>query len=227
MKALISFTLVQVAVVLALMLWRPTHRETQRPTKDLSTSPMATANSGSFISLPSPDSHRRNIDPASDSITTVSANRNYRFSAAIYPAATYQSDVSLAPAPAVMTAGRIAGGGRSRDVNRRTPTEVSVLPVPTAQQMEQTLAVPLAFLEPPAEAGLTGSEVEGLAQIGKQFNATVSAAGQDPADPAYAETYYDARNLADEQVWAVSGQAAYTALINQRAQAAGNVTPGQ
>ena len=110
---------------------------------------------------------------------------------------------------------------------RRTRTEVLALLVPTVAQMEQTLAVPLAFLEPPAEAGLDESQVEGLAQIGNQFNATVSAAGQDPADPAYAEAYYDARNLADEQVWSVFGQAAYTALIDQRAQAAGNVTPGQ
>ncbi len=163
---------------------------------------------------------------------TVSADRSANPSGPLYLAVSHKSDVSVVPSPAGIvarpgaTAGRIAGLGKSVAAKRRTGAEVLALPVPTAEQMEQTLAVPLAFMEPPAEAGLTEAQVAGLAEIAKQFNATVSAVGQDPADPVYAQTYDDARRLADEQVRAVSGETAYMALINQRAQAAGNVPSG-
>jgi hypothetical protein len=232
MKSLIGFILVQVAVVFALIVWRPAHRETPGTGRDFSPSALAAVGTGPLISPRSPDLHRRNVDPASESISTVSANRNSNLSAPLEPAANYKSDLNSVTSPAdivarpMATAGRMAGGRQSKDADRQTPAEVMVLPVPTAEQMEQTLAVPLAFLAPPVEAGLTGAEVTDLAEIAKQFNATVGAAGQDPSDPVYAQTYYDARKVADEQVWAIAGQTAYMALINQRAQAAGNVPPG-
>ncbi len=93
--------------------------------------------------------------------------------------------------------------------------------------MEQALAVPLAFVQPPAEAGFNEAQAADLAQIASQFNAAVAATGQAPTDPAYATTYEEFRNLADEQVRAVSGDGAYEALVDARAQAAGNVTPAR
>ena len=233
MKSLIGFILVPVAIVSALILWQPAHRETPEPGRDFPASPLAGAGAGPLIHSRSPERPRPTVDPPSKSISTVSDNGNSNLFAPHGLAANYQSDLSDATSSAdtaarpMASAGRMASGRQSKDTDRRNAAGVPVLPVPTAAQMEQTLAVPLAFQEPPAEAGLTEAQVASLAEIAKQFNATVSAVGQDPTDPVYAQTYYDARKLADEQVWAVSGQTAYMALVNQRAQAAGNVPAGQ
>ncbi|MBA3960999.1 MAG: hypothetical protein H0X40_03740 [Chthoniobacterales bacterium] len=92
---------------------------------------------------------------------------------------------------------------------------------PTFEQAQQTLDIPLAFFGSSAASGLTPAQTADVAKVADQF---VSAVGvnQDPADPVYAGRYYTAQELADAQVFAVSGQTAYMALIDARAQAAGN-----
>lgn len=119
---------------------------------------------------------------------------------------------------------KVANAHQSRN---HSITEVSQSEplAPTLDQVEQTLSVPLAFFEPPAEAELTAAQRADVASVATQFVNSVAGATQDPADLAYAERYDAARILADEEIWAVSGQDAYTALINARAQAAGNPTP--
>ncbi len=108
-----------------------------------------------------------------------------------------------------------------RPRKRRARSQPNNALPPSAEQVEQTLAVPLAFFGA-ADASLPSSQAAGLGQVATQFEHALAETSQDAADPAYAESFYNARQLADEQVWAVFGQDAYTALVNQRAQTAGN-----
>lgn len=122
---------------------------------------------------------------------------------------------------------RRAGSGRSSLVGAEvaSPLPTANVAVPTREEMEQSLGLPLAYLTPSVQDQLSETQVVDLAQIAARFNAGVSASHQSPTDPGYAQTYQDFRDLADEQVWSVSGQAAYEALVDARAQAAGNLPP--
>ncbi len=112
---------------------------------------------------------------------------------------------------------------RTKSVAPQPPTISS----PTLEQSQQIIPTPLAFLNSPAEAGLTAEQSAALAQIGDDFVKNVGGPGQDPTDPAYRQKWQNALSLADERGGAVAGQGAYEALINQRAQAAGDLADGQ
>ena len=216
MKRLIVFIVVSLALALLLAFWRPRHVK-----EDIS-------------ERPSPASPAETVDVGS---ATASSDRTRSAHPALAPAAdearVANTDISeaepqesnaKAPAP---TGSSTSDGRHIKSATQGERPDLPILPVPTVAQMEGTLAVPLAFLEPSAEIGLTDEQAAGLAEIARQFNRSVSAVGQDPTDPVYAKVYYDAQKLADEQVYASYGQDVYTALLNQRAQAAGNAPPGQ
>ena len=226
MKSLIRLIILQVAVVLALVLWRPTHRETPEAATSLRAARAAAGHDLPSVSLTALNAQRE-AGSVSGLVSPNHALRGVESGSSLSVASVLGGNSEKNTDSSFLTASAATTRRPHPAKEDGALVDASVPPVPTAEQMEQALAVPLAFIPLPAEAGLNDAQISGLAEIAKQFNASVAAVGQDSTDPAYANAYHDFRVLADEQVWAVAGQEAYMALIDQRAQAAGNVSPGQ
>ena len=226
MKCRVGIALVQIAVVFALLMWWPTHRENPKAATALH-GPAASANNSSSVSFPARRAQRNQVAPVSNMVSPAGVDRSMKSGASALLSSAFNDKSGMARLSRGAAASGRTAAVRHLTKRDRTPPDDAVLPAPSAEQMEQALALPLAFMRPPAEAGLNDAQAASLAEIAQQFNVSVKASGQDPTDPAYAKAYHDFGNLADEQVWAIAGQEAYMALINQRAQSAGNVIPAQ
>lgn len=221
MKQLFAFTLVQCTIVLALVLSRPFY-----PPETNTSSHARTMPERGLAPLQQPESLSGGAH-SSASATSRAARRiddGYEFKPALQLTGPSLSPPAQAPA----NSERYSKVGKTHPSRNELTTKFNQNErlEPTLEQVEQTLSVPLALFDPPADAGLTAAQTGDVAAVAAQFVNAVEVANQDPADPAYAGRYDEARALADEQVWAVSGQDTYTALIDARAQAAGNPPVG-